>query len=42
MEIYHRFHDLAETEGYEISRDTLLNQEVRGLRCMDEDVGGVG
>lgn len=38
MEIYLRFHTWADRNGYDFPRDTLLDQEMRGLRCMDEDV----
>lgn len=38
LAIYHRFMDWAERNGYEFPRDALLDQEMRGLRCMDEAV----
>lgn len=38
MEIYHRFMDWAEENGYDFPRDALLDQGMRGIRCMEEDV----
>jgi hypothetical protein len=36
--IYHAFFDWAERNGYDFPRDALLDQEMRGIRCMEEDV----